>query len=140
MSLNRIILNEALQPILYEGETSEYSIYNVSVSYENGSGFPGAGEQFDSIKGTIILTNLRVLYIPINNIAFKSFSVPLQNMLDGKLSNNWIKGSTYTAAIKSVPHEGFSKEWGSIKLGFEKEGDRFQSYFLHLRSRIGRNE
>ena len=43
------------------------------------------------------------------------------------------------AAVKSVPNEGFTREWGSIKFGFSKKGEDFKSYYDHLRSTQGGN-
>jgi hypothetical protein len=102
MSFNRATLNDQGQPFLFEDEKAEFSFYNVGVEYQNGGGYPGQGESFESDNGSLILTNIRLLYYPTSKGYLKSLTIPLQNIQDGKLNNNFFSGSSFTAAVKSV--------------------------------------
>jgi hypothetical protein len=138
MSWNKISFNESGQPLLFDGEKPFFNAENVSLEYENGGGYPGEGQCFQCSSGTAILTSIRFIYIPTRKTAIlSSFSAPLQNVLDGKSVSNWLKGETYSATVKSVPNEGFSKEYGQLKLEFPKKGTEFKGAFDHLRARLG---
>jgi hypothetical protein len=43
----------------------------------------------------------------------------------------------HAGAVKSVPNEGFSQEWGNVKFGFGRDGADFKNIYDHLRSQMG---
>lgn len=105
-------------------------------------GYPGSGQQLLIVKGSVFISNIRVLYLPhVTTVSFQSLSIPLQNLEDGKLSESWLGlgGCTYSGSVKSVQDEGFTNPWGIIKLSFSSssQGPDFKNTFDHMCSRLG---
>ncbi|KAI8892942.1 hypothetical protein BC833DRAFT_610176 [Globomyces pollinis-pini] len=139
MSLNRLQFTTPQSPILFTDEKIFLTIHKVSLEYENSS-YPGQGEQLSCPIGSILLTNIRFIYIPETPTVFlTSLTIPLQNIQDGKFSSSWFGGHIYSTSVKSVPEEGFTNDWGTMKLAFKagSEIHDFKARFDHLRSELG---
>jgi hypothetical protein len=139
MSWNFVNLQQPTVPIFYTDERPQLILEKVSFEYESGGGYPGEGQTLNCDSGKLIVTNIRVIYLPYKpGVILQSFSAPLQNLEDGKVSLGWLHGDSYFCVCKSVPHEGFSNEWGNVKFGMPKgTGNDFMNYLSHLRSRLG---
>lgn len=89
------------------------------------------------------MTNIRIIYLAAEQkVSFSSLAVPLQNMEDVKVSEGgWLlsRESTLSASVKSVQDEGFSNDWGTLKLSFQSAAQAldFKNIFEHMRSRLG---
>ena len=135
MSWNRLRFDENGSILLLNNETELYKELDVEFEYENGGGFPGAGEALAG-NGTLVLTTQRLIFIntPATS-SFSTFSCPLTNIEEVTYFRGWISRSGLTAAIRSVPNEGFTKDFGHAKFGLKSGGNDFKFALEHLRSK-----
>ncbi|KAJ3156158.1 hypothetical protein HDU86_004126 [Geranomyces michiganensis] len=138
MSLNGAIVNQDGTPVLVAGEKLFLNQPGVLMEYSSGNGYPGQGNNFYSPRGSLHLTNRRVIYITEDQHAFcRNLSCPLPNLTGGTLAQPWFQANTYTATVRPVPNGGLSME-GTVKFSFKQGGGfEFSSMFMQLRSREG---
>ncbi|KAJ3147799.1 hypothetical protein HDU89_005158 [Geranomyces variabilis] len=138
MSLNGAIVNQDGTPVLVAGEKLFLNQPGVLMEYESGNGYPGQGNNFYSPRGTLFLTNRRVIYLAEDQRSYcRSLMFPLQNLTGGTLTQPWFTANTYTATVQPVPNGGLSME-GTVKFSFKSGGGfEFSSMFMQLRSRQG---
>ncbi|KAJ8331026.1 hypothetical protein O5D80_001035 [Batrachochytrium dendrobatidis] len=138
MSLNGIAVNPVTSlPVWNTGESVFFTKYNVRLEFESSDGYPGSSGNLFSQNGYLYLTNMRVVYMPSPPIPGTiALTIPLKNLLNGKLVRPWIGSNSYQGLVIPVPNGGLNDE-GSIKLYFEKGGGfEFSSAYTMLRSRI----
>ena len=139
MSWNRTGSDDNNMPLLAEHESIFSTEQNVSIEYENGGGFPGSGETLAG-NGTLYLTPIRIIFLPKTPTrSFSSFSCPLANIEDATYVKGWFGGSCLNATVKSIPNEGFTKEFGKLTVGVSGSGQEFKAAFDHLISKLGPN-
>ncbi|KAI9091842.1 hypothetical protein DFS34DRAFT_653300 [Phlyctochytrium arcticum] len=137
MALNGAQLDQDGSPIFITGEKAFLNQSGVALEYESGNGYPGSGQNFYVQKGTLYLTNRRVIYIAnIKLDFFKNMNVPLENLKQGQLYQPWFDSNRYEATVEPVPNGGLSAV-GHLKLTFKSGGGfEFSSMFMQLRSRL----
>ncbi|KAF9365981.1 hypothetical protein BGX34_007032, partial [Mortierella sp. NVP85] len=75
-------------------------------------GYPGAGFNYSSKSGTIMLTNQRIVYLCASPTSFfSSASLPVNNVQDSKLVHSWFSLSppVFKAVVMPVPGGGLSQ-------------------------------
>ncbi|TPX63983.1 hypothetical protein SpCBS45565_g06225 [Spizellomyces sp. 'palustris'] len=137
MSLNGAQLDAENKPILVSGEKIFLNQDGVRLEYESGNGYPGQGNNFYSQKGTLFLTNRRVIYVARPHMDFfRNLNVPLTNLRNGKLIQPWFDANRYEATVEPVPNGGLNLV-GQVKFTFKEGGGfEFSSMSMQLRSRL----
>ncbi|KAI8595069.1 hypothetical protein EDD21DRAFT_392149 [Dissophora ornata] len=112
MSINWVMLAPDGKDIVpLENETVFFREQGVRLELDSSNGgYPGAGSLYSSKKGTLMLTNQRVIYLCAAPTAFfSSASLPINNIQDGKLVQSWFSAPTFKAVITPVPGGGLSQ-------------------------------
>ncbi|KAJ3330204.1 hypothetical protein HDU76_006221 [Blyttiomyces sp. JEL0837] len=137
MSLNAATFDAASNPILIPGEKVFNRQGAVQMEYVSGSGYPGEGFNAASQNGMLYLTNRRIIYVPSPlQIRFASLTIPLPNLIEGKLVQPWFAANRYEGKCIPVPNGGLTIA-GQVRWIFKEGGAfEFSSIFAQLRSRL----
>ncbi|KAI8816963.1 uncharacterized protein EV422DRAFT_543731 [Fimicolochytrium jonesii] len=137
MSLNGAIFSPDGTPVLVAGEKLFLNQGGVMLEYESGNGYPGQGNNFYSQKGTLFLTNRRVIYVSVPQMDFfQNLNVPLDCLKEGKFQQPWLQSNYYEATVQPIPNGGLTLP-GRAKFSFKEGGGfEFSSMFMQLRSRL----
>ncbi|KAI8813144.1 hypothetical protein BJ742DRAFT_660842, partial [Cladochytrium replicatum] len=139
MSINGAMLNADGSPILISGEKLFYSTTGVRLELESGSGYPGSSNNLSlNFKtGSIVVTNLRIIYVPLAPMpSFKNLNIPLEHLRGGKLVQPWFDANRYEATVLPVPFGGLNEQ-AQVKFSFKDGGGfEFSSIYEQLRSRL----
>jgi len=125
MALNWVMItSDGLNPVPLPGEKIFFSQAKVSLILDCGGGYPGNPGTYQA-NGTLFLTNQRIIFISIPSLPhFKSLSVPILNLKEGKLQQPWFAANYYQGHVMPV-HGGGLTVPGQLKITF-KEGGGFE--------------
>ncbi|CAG8483252.1 10027_t:CDS:2 [Funneliformis mosseae] len=141
MALNwAMIASDGKSPVPLPGEKIILEQDKVSLVFDMGGGYPGNAGTYKA-DGGIFLTNQRVIFISRPTLQhFKSLSVPLLNMKEGKLQQPWFGANYYQAIVTPVPNGGLPAP-GQLKVTFKEGGGfEFSSHYNSLMLRLFENE
>ncbi|KAG0227360.1 hypothetical protein B0O80DRAFT_432690 [Mortierella sp. GBAus27b] len=101
-------------------------------------GYPGAGANYLSKSGTLMLTNQRIVYLCEQPTSFfSSASLPVHNVQDSKLSQSWfsLSAPVFKAVVMPVAGGGLTQP-GRLSITFTT-GDigEFDAQYRSLRER-----
>jgi len=135
-----MIASDGKSPVPLPGEKILSEQNKVSLVLDMGGSYPGNAETYKA-DGIIYLTNQRVIFIsrPILE-HFKSLSVPLLNLKEGKFQQPWFAANYYQAIVIPVPNGGLPAP-GQLKITFKEGGGfEFSTTFKNLMLRLFENE
>jgi len=100
MALNwAMIASDGKSPVPLPGEKFLFEQNKVSLVLDMGGGYPGNATTIKA-DGGIFLTNQRVVFISRPSLEhFKSLSIPLPNLKEGKLQQPWFGANYYQAIV-----------------------------------------
>ncbi|RIA93506.1 hypothetical protein C1645_762169 [Glomus cerebriforme] len=141
MALNwAMIGSDGKSPVPLPGEKILLEQGKVSLVLDMGGGYPGNAGTLKA-DGGIYLTNQRVIFIsrPLLD-HFKSLSIPLLNLKEGKLQQPWFGANYYQAIVTPVPNGGLPAP-GQLKITFKEGGGfEFSTVYKELMLRLFENE
>ncbi|TGZ85128.1 hypothetical protein EX30DRAFT_337534 [Ascodesmis nigricans] len=145
MSINKVQL-VSTTPHNFRCEHSEYTIYQSPARTSFSISTPGNTSSISSTKGALestagmaFVTNQRIIYIPTNPTpAFDSFSCPITNIYDSRVTTPWFGPNVWTALIKPVRSSGLPEHTVlEVKLTFKDGGAfDFHGFVERLKERI----
>jgi len=141
MALNwAMIASDGKSPVPLPGEKIFLEQDKVSLVLDMGGGYPGNAGTFKA-DGGIFLTNQRVIFISRPSLEhFKSLSIPLLNLKEGKLQQPWFGANYYQAVVTPVLSGGLPAP-GQLKVTFKEGGGfEFSTVYKDLMLRLFENE
>ncbi|GBB89486.1 hypothetical protein RclHR1_16190005 [Rhizophagus clarus] len=141
MALNwAMIASDGKSPVPLPGEKILLEQDKVSLILDMGGGYPGNAETLKA-DGGIYLTNQRVIFISQPSLEhFKSLSIPLLNLKEGKFQQPWFGANYYQAVVTPVLNGGLPAP-GQLKVTFKEGGGfKFSTVYKNLMLRLFENE
>ncbi|CAG8488420.1 11064_t:CDS:2 [Scutellospora calospora] len=147
MALNWVMIaSDGKSPVPLPGEKILFRQEKVNFLLEIGgpyyliSGYPGNPGDFKA-EGNIFITNQRVIFISRPSLPdFKSLSIPLLNLREGKLQQPWFGANYYQANLMPVQNGGLPSP-GQMKITFKEGGGYdFSSCYTELIQRLTEND
>ncbi|CEP07283.1 hypothetical protein [Parasitella parasitica] len=143
MSINWVMLTQdGKAPVPLPQEKMFFTQPDVKmVLYCNDSagGYPGHSEAyFKSDKGTVILSNQRIIYLAeaATTIDFRNLNIPIRNFKNWKLEQPWFGANFVSGVVIPVQNGGLTKN-ASLKLTFTEGGAiEFTNILRNLLERI----
>ncbi|KAF9914033.1 hypothetical protein BX616_009104 [Lobosporangium transversale] len=139
MSVNWVMLTPDGKDIVpLENETIFFREQDVRFELDNSNGgYPGAGVNYASKSGTIILTNQRIVYLCAAPTSFfTSASLPMSNVQDSKLVQSWFSAPVFKAVVMPVPGGGL-KQPARLSITFSSGNlHEFDAQYRSLRERL----
>ncbi|OBZ83228.1 hypothetical protein A0J61_08721 [Choanephora cucurbitarum] len=106
---------------------------------ESEAGYPGHTEgYFESNKGTVILSNQRIIYLAEHSSdQFKNLNIPILNLKQWKLEQPWFGANYISGVVIPVPQGGLTRR-SQLKMTFNEGGAiEFTTILRSLLERIG---
>ncbi|KAF2277098.1 uncharacterized protein EI97DRAFT_432713 [Westerdykella ornata] len=101
---------------------------------------PSQAYSLNCSSGTAYLTNRRIIYLPSTRTPqFQSFTVPILNVHDSRVTAPWFGANKFEAVIQPVLGGGIPPEHAALELSMEfKDGGAFDfsSIFERLKERL----
>ncbi|CAO3651246.1 unnamed protein product [Mucor hiemalis] len=143
MSVNWVMLTQdgaAAVPLPQEKMFfTQPSVKLVMDCNEVAGGYPGNSEAYyESNKGTVILSNQRIIYLASNTTShFQNLNIPILNFKNWKLEQPWFGANFVSGVVIPVQGGGLTKA-GNLKLTFSEGGAiEFTTILRNLLERIG---
>ncbi|CAG8589021.1 4142_t:CDS:2 [Paraglomus brasilianum] len=142
MALNWAMISQdgrSLVPL--PGEKVFFSQEKTSVALDMGGGYPGNPGGIYKGEGIIYVTNQRAVFVSRPAVAhFKSLSIPLMNLREGKLQQPWFGANYYQALVHPVEGGGMPCP-GGLKITFKEGGGfEFSTIFNEVKNRLYESE
>jgi len=141
MALNWAMISQdgrSLVPL--PGEKVFFSQEKTSVVLDMGGGYPGNPGTYKA-EGIAYVTNQRVVFVSRPALAhFKSLSIPLMNLREGRLQQPWFGANYYQAFVHPVEGGGMPCP-GGLKITFREGGGfEFSTIFNEVKNRLYESE
>ncbi|KAF1798797.1 hypothetical protein V8B55DRAFT_1522407 [Mucor lusitanicus] len=144
MSINWVMLTQdGKSPVPLPQEkmfTTQPHVKMVLDCNDSAGGYPGHSEgYFESSKGTVILSNQRIMYLAetSNTPDFRNLNVPIRNFKNWKLEQPWFGANFVSGVVIPVQGGGLTKN-SNLKLTFTEGGAiEFTTILRNLLERIG---
>ncbi|CAG8487184.1 2005_t:CDS:2 [Acaulospora morrowiae] len=141
MALNwAMIASDGKTPVPLPGEKYLFSQEKVVFELDLGGGYPGNPGTYKA-DGNIFITNQRIIFVSQPSLSyFKSLSIPILNMKEGKLQQPWFGANYYQGLVIPVPNGGLPSP-GQMKITFKEGGGvDFSTCHRELILRMAENE
>ncbi|CAH1768155.1 4309_t:CDS:2 [Entrophospora sp. SA101] len=136
MSVNWVMISsDGKHPVPLPGEKVFFSQEKVSLILDMGGGYPGNHPNLKA-EGIVFVTNQRIIFLSHPSLEhFKSLSIPLLNLKDGKFQQPWFAPNYYQATMIPVSNGGLTSP-GELKITFKEGGGfEFSSYYKEVLKR-----
>ncbi|CAO3680214.1 unnamed protein product [Rhizopus stolonifer] len=101
-------------------------------------GYPGnSSTYFESSRGTVILSNQRIIYLVDKPSELNNLNIPILNFKQWKLEQPWFGANYVSGIVLPVPGGGLIKN-GQLRLTFSEGGAiEFANILRNLLERMG---
>ncbi|RHZ57720.1 hypothetical protein Glove_384g63 [Diversispora epigaea] len=142
MALNwAMIASDGQNPVPLPGEKVLFRQEKTTLNLDLGGEYPGNPNNNYKAEGITFITNQRIIFISRPTLPhFKSLSIPLLNLKEGKLQQPWFGANYYQAIVIPVLNGGLPSP-GQLKITFKEGGGfEFSTYYNEMISRLSETE